>query len=78
LSLPKADVKGVEAQLQTAGTLTSKGAALEKWDLHAFTEVAAACPTQKPSIKADTATQVRLAKDFRNPSRQKYSACHTL
>jgi hypothetical protein len=65
-SLPPADVQAVEAQLQKAGTLKGKGAPLEKWDLHAFTEVAAACPVPRPSIKADTATQVRLAKDFRN------------
>ena len=65
-SLPLADVQAVEAKLQNAGTLKSKGTPLEKWDLHAFTEVAAACPAAKPSIKAGTATQVRLAKDFRN------------
>ena len=32
----------------------------------ASTEVAAASPATKPVLKADTATQVRLAKEFRN------------
>ena len=60
-TLPSADVQAAEASV-----LKRKHVQLEKWDLNAFTEVAAICPTDAPSIQSDTTTQIKLAKDYRN------------
>lgn len=49
-----------------ATALKRKAKPLDEWDLHAFIEVAAVCPSGKPVIKANTVTQLRLAKDYRN------------
>jgi hypothetical protein len=65
-TVDRAEIATAEATLFTSGTLRRKGEPLDKWDLHAFIEVAARCPTAKPSVTEETATQVRLAKDFRN------------
>jgi hypothetical protein len=60
-TLPSGDVTAAEAAV-----LKRKPKPLEEWDLHAFIEVAAACPQGSPIIKGNTATQLRLAKDYRN------------
>lgn len=58
-----ADITTAIAALTTSGELTRQpNANLEKWDLHEFTEVAA----KLGIIKADTATETRLAREFRN------------
>jgi len=51
------------SRLKAAGTVSSAKPALEDWDLHHYIEVAA----EMGIIRSDdTATQLRLAKDFRN------------
>jgi hypothetical protein len=60
-TLNASDVASAEANV-----LKRKTKPLDEWDLHAFIEIAAVCPPGKPSIKSNTATQLRLAKDYRN------------
>jgi len=58
-----ADIAAAVATLRTSGELTRQpDTNLERWDLHEFTEVAA----NLGIIKADTATETRLAREFRN------------
>jgi hypothetical protein len=60
---PGVGVTACIAALRTSGQLTRQpDAILERWDLHEFTEVAA----HLGIIKADTATETRLAREFRN------------
>jgi len=60
---PAADVITAAAALTTSGALTRQpDANLERWDLHDYTEVAA----RLGIIKSDTATETRLAREFRN------------
>jgi hypothetical protein len=60
---PARNVTASIAALRTSGELTRQpDANLERWDLHEFTEVAA----NLGIIKADTATEARLAREFRN------------
>jgi len=60
---PAADITTAIAALTTSGELTRQpNANLERWDLHEFTEVAA----NLGIIKTDTATETRLAREFRN------------
>lgn len=55
-----------EVAAAEASALKRKARPLEEWDLHAFIEVAAVCPSAAPVIRAETVTQARLAKGFRN------------
>lgn len=60
---PAADITTATAALRTSGELTRQpDANLERWDLHEYTEVAA----KLQIIKADTLTETRLAREFRN------------
>ena len=60
---PTPDVSSAVTRLVQNNTLrTNPGTDLEKWDLHGYIEVAA----ELNVINPDTATQARLAKDFRN------------
>ena len=57
---PSADVMAAVSALPTVGKADASN--LERWDLHQFTEVAA----HLGIIKPDTATETRLAREFRN------------
>jgi hypothetical protein len=60
---PPADITTAIAALRKSGELTRQpDPNLERWDLHEFTEVAA----NLAIIKVDTATETRLAREFRN------------
>lgn len=60
---PPTDVTTAVAALRRSGELTRQpDSNLERWDLHEFTEVAA----NLAIIKVDTATETRLAREFRN------------
>jgi hypothetical protein len=60
-SLPPADVNGMA---KTLGLNVKPD--LRWWHLPDYIEVAAKLPVTTPSIRADTATLLRLVKDFRN------------
>jgi hypothetical protein len=61
--LPPQTVAGQLGALVSSGTVSKpRDPALEYWDLHHYIEVAAALDV----IKAGTAAQLRIAKDFRN------------
>lgn len=61
---PPADIISAIAALRGSGQLTSQPDpnTLERWNLHEYTEVAAYLRI----IKSDTATETRLAREFRN------------
>jgi hypothetical protein len=60
---PVADITAAIAALVTAGKHSRQpDTNLERWDLHEYTEVAA----HLGIIKVDTATETRLAREFRN------------
>jgi hypothetical protein len=60
---PPADITAAITALGASGELTRQpDPNLERWDLHEFTEVAAKLTVIKP----DTATETRLARQFRN------------
>ncbi len=60
---PSVDIINTIAALRGSGELTRQpDPNLERWDLHEFTEVAA----HLGIIKPDTATETRLAREFRN------------
>jgi len=60
---PPTDITAATAALRKSGELTRQpDANLERWDLHEFTEVTA----NLGIIKTDTATETRLAREFRN------------
>jgi hypothetical protein len=62
-SRPPASIAAAITALISNGLLTRQpNANLERWDLHEFTEVAA----HLAIIESDTATEVRLAREFRN------------
>jgi len=60
---PSADITTTITALRTSGELTRQpDPDLERWDLHEYTEVAA----KLGIIRSDTATETRLAREFRN------------
>ena len=60
---PAADIITATAALRTSGELTRQpDANIERWDLHEYTEVAG----NLVIIEADTLTEARLAREFRN------------
>lgn len=60
---PPADIISAIATLRGSGELTRQpDPNLERWDLHEYTQVAA----HLVIIKSDTATETRLAREFRN------------
>jgi hypothetical protein len=60
---PSADIDSAKMALLASGKLTRQpDLSLERWDLHEFTEVAA----NLGIIGADTYTETRLAREFRN------------
>jgi hypothetical protein len=60
--ITRASVDAAVTQLVTAKVLSKPSADIDDWTLHHFVEVA----VQLKVITADTATEVRLAKNFRN------------
>jgi hypothetical protein len=60
---PPAEITGATTGLRASGQLTRQpDPNLERWDLHEYTEVAA----NLGIIEADTLTETRLAREFRN------------
>src|SRR5262249_61069549 len=59
---PPQKISAEESKLVAAGKVPGKSTTLEERDLHYYTEMAASLALIKP----ETATQVRLVKDFRN------------